>query len=216
MSDSTEVNALEIVDLELMDSVLVDALTGLAEAAGNHADIVTLGTTGSTLTAAGDVTVAGVLKCVRTAEQVAFTSNGDAALAATANTVYHQAAIATSRAITLPTQAASSKGDFIKIILVGAVGNGTALKIGTSGEFFAAGSTVTVPNGSDAARIAVIDVADGTDDDFLNITGATNGDGGIGSTVELLYNGSAWEAKAVILGQGTGAVASATTTFAQA
>ena len=65
MSVPTEVNALEIVDLELMDSVLVDALTGLAEAAGNHADIVTLGTAGSTLTVAGHLSgnTADYLNC---------------------------------------------------------------------------------------------------------------------------------------------------------
>jgi len=57
MSDSTEVNAREIGDLELMDSVLVDALTGLAEAAGSHADIVNIGTVGSTLTVAGALNV---------------------------------------------------------------------------------------------------------------------------------------------------------------
>ena len=186
---------------------LAHAIAAVANGPSSLEHATSVGTAGSTLT------IASGLKCVRTAEQVAFTANGDAVLAAAANTVYHQAAIGASRDITLPAAADSSKGDFIRFILVGAVGNTFVLKFGTGGEFFAAGSTVTVPNGSDAARVAVVDVADGTGDDFLKITGATNGDGGVGSTVEFLYNGSAWEAKAVILGQGTGAIASAATAF---
>ena len=186
----------------------------LASAGGGAVDfdqVKSIGATGAQLT------VQGPLKCLRTAEQVAFTASGDVtSLTAAANTVYHQAALTDNCTVTLPTQANSSVGDFIKFILTGAIATTKVLKFGVANEFFAAGSTLTVPNGSDTTRISVVSVANGTSNDFLNITGLNNGDGGIGSTVDFLYNGSAWEAKAVVYGQGTGAVASANTGFADA
>mgnify|MGYP001371251564 CR=1 FL=1 len=85
--------------------------------------------------------------------------------------------------------------------------NAAVLKIGTSGEYFTAGSKLFV-EGQDSTRVSVIDFADGTGDDFLNIKGTTNGDGGIGTTIDLFFNGSSWSVNARVTGQGTMAAAS--------
>jgi hypothetical protein len=147
-----------------------------------------------------------------TAARTALTVDTGAALQR--NQHYTMLATATA-ALTLPAQSTCVKGDFITLVLTGPVDNGATLKIGTSGEFFTAGSQVRVV-GQDGTRIGVVDHADGTADDFINIVGLTAGDGGTGSTVSLVFNGSTWTADAVIEGQGAQSAASASTVFAAA
>jgi len=116
-------------------------------------------------------------------------------------------------ALTLPAQASSVKGDFIHILLIDEPGNGHTIKIGTSGEFLTIGSRYVGISGS--ARVGTTDLADGTGDDFFNLVGLSNGDGGIGSTVDCYFNGTTWSLNAVCYPQGN-ASAAGTSVFAAA
>ena len=138
-----------------------------------------------------------------TVERTAAPADGQAL----AKNTHYILAGGANRSLTLPLKATSEKGDFITLTLTGNMNNAAVLKIGTSGEYFTAGSKLFV-EGQDSTRVSVIDFADGTGDDFLNIKGTTNGDGGIGTTIDLFFNGSSWSVNARVTGQGTMAAAS--------
>jgi hypothetical protein len=166
------------------------------------------------LEVSGDLNVVGTSRggfsnTFTTVARTALTIDTGAALAANIN---YTMAATDDAALTLPTQANSKQGDYITLLLTGPVDNTKVLKIGTDGEFFTAGSLLHVP-AVDATRIAVISLANGTND-FLNITGLTNGDGGTGTFVQCYFNGSTWSINARVEGQGANSAASATTVFA--
>ena len=135
-----------------------------------------------------------------------------AAGALAANTVYHVNDTDTA-AYTLPAAASSTAGDRIEVIYKAAVANSAVHKYGTSTEFFADTSYVLIPSNAVNAQVYTMDNADGSADDFLNLTGATNGGWGIGTKLIFIYNGSKWHVECVGSSQGTGAVA-ATAAFA--
>ena len=113
-------------------------------------------------------------------------------------------------ALTLPAQNTCVKGDTIHIVLIGDIDDNFLLKIGTAGELFTAGSRLITRGTGD--RATTVDFADGANDAFLDIAGVTNGDGGIGTTVDLYFNGSTWSVNAFVEGQGAMNVA-ATSVF---
>jgi hypothetical protein len=114
-------------------------------------------------------------------------------------------------ALTLPAQASSKKGDFITFDLLADMTNLDVLKIGTAGEFFSTGSKLHVV-GEDATRIGVMKFSEATED-FLNITCATNGDGGTGTNFQCYFNGTTWGINCEVYGIGARSAASAATDF---
>lgn len=116
----------------------------------------------------------------------------------------------------IPSAAAGRAGDWISILYTAAIGNGNAHTFTTTTDtIYVGGSAIRIPSGSADARIGVVDIAS-ANDNVINITGATNGDGGIGTRLMLRnltgeLNG--WAVECVVEGQGTTAVASADSVF---
>ena len=119
-------------------------------------------------------------------------------------------------AYTIPSAAAGRAGDWITVTYIAAIGNGALhTYTSTTDTQFALGSRIFVI-GEDATRIPVIDTSV-ADDDEVRITGLTNGDGGIGTTLKFVNKTgttNGWSVYAVIEGQGAKSAASATTVFA--
>tara|TARA_R110000765_G_scaffold157039_1_gene260129 strand:- start:478 stop:1095 length:618 start_codon:yes stop_codon:yes gene_type:complete len=128
-----------------------------------------------------------------------------AAGALTVNRYYKSIAAAT--AMTIPSAAAGNIGDFITIYYGVAIGNGNAHTFTTTVDTaFALGSVATRIGGGVASKADISVAAD----NILTITGHTNGDGGLGTTVQLVNTSGAaqgWAIKAVTTNQGTGAQA---------
>ena len=135
-----------------------------------------------------------------------------AAGALAVNTLYH-VNDTDGASYTLPAASGCVKGDIIKCVYIAALADGEVHKYGTSGEFFANTSIVLIPGNAANAQVWTKDVADGTGDDFLNLTGATNAGWGIGTVLTFIFNGSKWHVECTGASQGTGAVA-ATAAFA--
>tara|TARA_R110000822_G_scaffold289857_4_gene411881 strand:+ start:255 stop:1181 length:927 start_codon:yes stop_codon:yes gene_type:complete len=131
------------------------------------------------------------------------------------NTAYTNSETA-AKAYTLPSAAAGRKGDWITVKYKSSIANGNLHSYHcTTDAQFALGSMITV-NPCDATRIGVVDVSV-ADDDEVQITGLTNGDGGIGTSLKFLnttgeLNG--WVCEVIVEGQGACSAASATTVFA--
>ena len=132
--------------------------------------------------------------------------------ALSANTRYH-VNDTDAGTYTLPAAASSTVGDRIDLIYIAAVADSVVHKFGTSGEFFANTSIVLKQTAVAAGMGYTIDVADGTGDDFLNLTGATNGGWGIGTTLTFIFNGTQWHVECIGTNQGNGGSA-ATAAFA--
>tara|TARA_R110002020_G_scaffold463190_1_gene683130 strand:- start:404 stop:1339 length:936 start_codon:yes stop_codon:yes gene_type:complete len=117
---------------------------------------------------------------------------------------------------TFPDPAATAKGTTITMIYIAAIGNGNTHTFNVHGNdtTFALGSTVRVmPH--DGTRVAVVDHAVSGDATFT-ITGLTNGDGGIGTTLRATNATGAqngWIIDLVATGQGACSAASAGTRF---
>ena len=112
-----------------------------------------------------------------------------AAGAMAANTTYHLTDTDTA-AYTLPAAASSTVGDRIEVVYIAILGNTSVHKYGTAGEFFADTSFVMKPSNATGNSAYDKDVADGTGDDFLNLTGATDAGWGIGTKLTFIFNGS--------------------------
>jgi hypothetical protein len=123
--------------------------------------------------------------------------------------------VAASRTWKLPLSSAGKMGDWISVFYIGAIGDGNVHTYNTLDTQFSVGSILHVRSGSSATRIGVVDIST-TADDNISITGATNGDGGVGT--KLLFrniNGglNGWVCEVVVEGQGDTSVASADTGF---
>ena len=114
-----------------------------------------------------------------------------AAGALSANTTYHVTDTDVA-AYTLPAAASSTVGDKIEVIYIAILANSEVHKYGTGGEFFADTSFVMIPSNATGNSAYTKDVADGTGDDFLNLTGATDAGWGIGTKLTFIFNGSKW------------------------
>ncbi len=117
-------------------------------------------------------------------------------------------------AYTLPAASECSRGDIIVVKYIAAIADSEVHKYGTSGEFFATHSTVFKHAAGDDV-MAVCTAPNGTSNDFLNLTGATNGGVGIGSELKFHFDGEKWAVNGILYKQGTGAVA-VTAAFANA
>ena len=125
------------------------------------------------------------------------------------NTYYKVTATAT-RVYTMPLAANCKAGDVIVVEYDVDMANSTTHDYGRASQFFSATSVAKAPIASAHHRHA-IDRADGTGDDFLKLTGATNGGCGKGSKLIFVYDGTQWRADAVALPRSAGTAASATT-----
>ena len=137
-----------------------------------------------------------------------------AAGALAAGTRYH-VTDTDAAAYTLPAAASSTVGDRIEVIYIAILADGEVHKYGSAGEFFADTSFVLIPSNATGNSAYTKDVADGTGDDFLNLTGATDAGWGIGTRLTFIYNGSKWhvECHGKATGNGsTGATAAFATT----
>jgi hypothetical protein len=164
-------------------------------------------------TFSGAVTISGLLKSTNTAGLRAAKTFRDSATAGAAptnmgagalvvNTYY--VSIAAATAMTIPSAAAGNIGDFISIYYSVAAGNGNAHSYTTTTDTaFALGSTATRIGGGVASTADVSVAAD----NVLTITGHTNGDGGLGTTVKFVNMTGAtngWAVEAITTNQGDG------------
>lgn len=134
--------------------------------------------------------------------------------ALTVNTHYTNAETA-AKAYTIPQAGSGRAGDWITVTYIANIGNGNLHSYTVGDTNYAPGSMIRVQP-HDATRIAVVDVST-TNDDILKITGLTNGDGGIGTTITFVNKTGAadgWSVDAIVEGQGACSAASATTVFA--
>ena len=129
------------------------------------------------------------------------------------NTQYQSIAAAT--AMTIPSAAAGKAGDWINVYYNVAAGDTNAHTYTTTTDTtFALGSTIRTLSGSHADRIPRSDVAV-AGDNIITITGATNGDGGLGTYVRFVNTTGAangWAAEVYVTDQGSG-VTAATAAF---
>ena len=121
------------------------------------------------------------------------------------NTYYKSIAAAT--AMTIPSAAAGEIGDFISVYYSVAAGNGNAHTYTTTTDTaYALGSTA-VRIGGAVASVGDLSVAA---DNVLTITGHTNGDGGLGTTVRFVNvtgTTNGWAVEAITTNQGDGSQA---------
>jgi hypothetical protein len=140
------------------------------------------------------------------------TNNGTLAIvsagALTPGRHYTNALTATS-AFTMPDPAAGSKGDVITMIYIDNIGNTNEHTFTVHGNdtTFAIGSTI---RSESRAAGGYVDIAQ-AGDNIITITGATNGDGGKGTTLRWVNATGAqngWIVDAVMVNQGSGATVS--------
>ena len=141
-----------------------------------------------------------------------------AAGALTANTVYRNATTSTA-VFSLPARADSTAGDWIKVFYTDDIDDAAKHDYGTSGEVFATTSLLFKATAAPNAQVWGFAAADGTDDDYIKLTGATDGgsaDGGvgIGTTLTFVFDGTAWSVDAWVYAQGEGN-ANVTAAFAE-
>jgi hypothetical protein len=113
------------------------------------------------------------------------------------NTLYH---VTDTDTAIYAMPATATKGDVIKIVYSVDLANAGIHDYGTAASFWAPSSNVFKQ--ADAVLYAVVAKPDGTDDDFLKITGAANAGIGIGSWLQFVYNGSQWHAEGYLYGKG--------------
>jgi len=139
-------------------------------------------------------------------------TGGASPIALAVGTRYHNGDV-NGLTCTLPAASASTVGDKIEVIYTGILADGFVHKYGTAGEFFAATSLLIKPSNATGNAAYAKDSADGTGDDFLNLTGGTNAGWGIGTTLTFIFNGSQWHVECWGKATGNGSTA-ATGAFA--
>jgi hypothetical protein len=113
------------------------------------------------------------------------------------NTLYH---VTDTGASTYAMPATATIGDKVKLVWSVAVASTNLQKIGVADVLFDASSNVFKQ--ADEVLWAFVTKPNGSSNDFLNITGATNGACGIGSWLEFTYNGSKWHVEGYIYNKG--------------
>jgi hypothetical protein len=171
-------------------------------------------TSGAGVTVQSATTISGLLKSTNTGGlrgaktlRDSATSNATPtaisdALALSVNTYY--TSIAANADVTIPSAAAGNIGDFISVYYSIAINDSVLHTYTTTTDTaFALGSTAVRVGGA-TASVGDLSVAL---DNVLTITGATNGDGGLGSTVRFVNmtgTTNGWAVAAVTLNQGDG------------
>tara|TARA_R100000315_G_scaffold36951_2_gene15454 strand:+ start:118 stop:990 length:873 start_codon:yes stop_codon:yes gene_type:complete len=118
-----------------------------------------------------------------------------------------------ARAIRIPPSIESRAGDWISVLFTSDLGNEVVYTFTADDTNYQIGSTLFVPPAD--ARTAVV-VSSNSDDRIVKITGATNGDGGRGTTIQfrnMTGEANGWAVQAVVQGQGNLSVASSNTTI---
>ena len=127
----------------------------------------------------------------------------------------HYQSIAAATAMTIPSAAAGKAGDWITVIYDVAIGNTNAHTYTTTTDTaYALGSTIRTNRGSHVDRIPLLDISEAADN-VITITGATNGDGGLGTYLKFVnLTGAAqgWAAEVYVTDQGDG-ITAATAAF---
>jgi len=131
-------------------------------------------------------------------------SNG---LALAVNT--HYKSINTVCLMTIPAASAGKAGDWITVTYGTIIDNGVVHSYTSTSDdtSFAAGSVLISPPGADdsnGTRIGRVDECSGSGDNTITITGLTDGDGGIGTTmkfVNLTGTVNGWAVEGMIMGQ---------------
>jgi len=156
--------------------------------------------------ASGAITSTGEMKAAKTFQDAATSNAAPTDISATALSVNtHYKSIAAATAMTIPSAAAGSIGDFIVVYYNTAITNGQAHTYTTTTDTaYTLGSTAVRIGGDNSPSRGDLSVAA---DNILTITGHTNGDGGVGTIVRFTnVTGAAqgWAVEAVTTNQGTG------------
>jgi hypothetical protein len=159
------------------------------------------------------------LKREITGFNVEITANSATTLTATATLVRNSVNLVNEQdaaTFTLPAASDCKRGDVIIVKYIGTIDNSTKHAY-TSADFFASHSVLygiaADADGSQAPIKTFITAPNGTSNDFLNITGATNGTGGIGTILRFHFDGSQWAVNGQLEKRGDGSAA-ATAAFA--
>tara|TARA_R100001460_G_scaffold94188_1_gene136232 strand:+ start:734 stop:1627 length:894 start_codon:yes stop_codon:yes gene_type:complete len=169
------------------------------------------------ITSCGAITVSE--KLFRT-DLPAIGTGGAAPTVAAAGTLlvntHYTNAVTAAAAFVIPDPAGGKAGDFITVTYIGDIADGNLHSYTASSDTsFQLGSMIRVmPH--NATRIGFVDVSI-TGDNVVKITGKTDGDGGIGTTLRFVNktgDTDGWAVDVVVLGQRTCNVASANTVFA--
>lgn len=103
---------------------------------------------------------------------------------------HYKGSVSTALAMTIPAAATSRKGDWITVTYTAAINNGAAHTYTTTTDTtFAAGSVLIGLPGADdndGTRVGRVDECSGSGDNVVTITGLTDGDGGIGTTLKFV------------------------------
>ena len=126
--------------------------------------------------------------------------SGDATLVRNTVNLINEDANAT---YTLPAASTCQRGDIIVVKYGVALTAGQKHAYGTSGEFFAAHSAVFKP-ATTPGVYARATAADGTADDFLNLTAVANAGPGPGTELVFHFDGTQWAVNGKIETTGTG------------
>ena len=184
------------------------------------ADDMTTNYAGSTVSAVylhTDITSCGAITCSAANTSVGrLPSLGMGAVAPTAlgagalsvNTAY-AGATATAIAMTIPSAAAGRAGDWITVLYTAAIANTVVHTYTTTTDTaYALGSVAIRSGGSSAGKVDVSVAAD----NILTITGATAGDGGIGTYLKFANvtgDTNGWAVEALTRSSGAGTTAGA-------
>jgi len=127
---------------------------------------------------------------------------------------HYKGSVSTALAMTIPSAAAGRAGDWITVTYTAAINNGAAHTYTTTTDTaYSLGSIIRALPGADdndGTRVGAVDEAT-TNDNILTITGLTDGDGGIGTTlkfVNLTGAANGWAVEATIVHRDKGNAAS--------
>jgi hypothetical protein len=131
--------------------------------------------------------------------------SADATLAV--NTLYHVTDTGDST-YALPAASSSVKGDQIVVRYDAIIANTNIHDYGTAGEFYATWSRIYKMGTAATGGVYTLATApNGSSNDYLKLTGASNGGPGLGTHLTFTFDGSNWGVNGVIMKSGTGAVA---------
>ena len=121
--------------------------------------------------------------------------SGDATLVRnTVNLVNEDATVV----YTLPSAADCQAGDVIVVKYGVDIPNTITHKYGTAGEFLAVTSVIHAEDGA-RGKLKLVAAPNGSSNDFLTLTGATNAGCGIGSELKFHFDGSKWSVSGKVL-----------------
>lgn len=188
-----------------LDSVL--KVSNTSQTSGNVVEIIGTTDKNALNVTKGDTVIQGNLRAAKLFQSPAVTNISHIDITATLakNTFYKS--ISSTLSMTLPQASSCDIGDFITIIYSNVLSGGNAhtYNIHSSDIGFSIGSTATRVGGASASKL---DLSEDTDNTLI-ITGHTNGDGGLGTTVKFVVidntSTNGWTVEAITYNQGTGA-----------